>query len=425
MNFNNSELLYQKGLKHLVGSVNSPVRAFKSVGGNPLFMKRGEGSFIYDVDDNKYIDYVGSYGPMIIGHVHPNVQKLVTETLVNGYSFGSSTENEIILAEIVCAAFPNMDKVRFVNSGTEAVMSAIRLSRAHTGKNKIIKFAGCYHGHSDALLVEAGSGLATLTMPGSSGVTKGAVENTLIARYNDIESVKTLVENSTDIAAIFIEPIAGNMGVVVPTPEFVTELNAIAKTNNILIVSDEVMSGFRSHFGGASELLGLKPDITILGKVIGGGFPVGAYGASNEIMNNVSPLGPMYQAGTLSGNPVAMAGGIATLETLKDENPYAKLHKYSKDLSDGMLAIASKKGEAIVVNNYGAMINPFFTDSPVNNYDDAKKGDSAKFATFFWNMIRNGIYLPPSQYEAWFLNTKMNDSTLNKTLEAFDQSIEF
>ena len=425
MNFNNSEELYQKGLKNLVGSVNSPVRAFKSVGGNPLFMKHAEGSFIYDVDDNKYIDYVGSYGPMIIGHVHPNVQKMVTETLAKGYSFGSSTENEIILAEIVCDAFPHMDKVRFVNSGTEAVMSSIRLARAHTGKNKIIKFAGCYHGHSDALLVEAGSGVATLSMPGSSGVTQGAVENTLIAQYNDIKSVQSLIESSNDIAAIFIEPIAGNMGVVVPTPEFISQLNDIAKTHNILIVCDEVMSGFRSQFGGASELIGLNSDITCLGKVIGGGFPVGAYGASNEIMNNVAPLGSMYQAGTLSGNPVAMAGGISTLQTLRDNKPYEMLHIYSKNLADGMLSIASKKGQALTVNHYGAMVNPFFSEGPVRNYEDAKKGSTEKFATFFWNMIKNGIYLPPSQYEAWFLNTQMNDSTLNQTLEAFDKSIEF
>jgi glutamate-1-semialdehyde 2,1-aminomutase len=423
MNLSKSETLYQRATKTMVGGVNSPARAFKSVGGNPLIIGSAKGAMIKDVDGNEYIDYVLSYGPMIIGHVHPHVQEMVVKTLEKGYSFGATSENEVILAEKVCSAFPNMDKVRFVNSGTEAVMSAIRLARAYSGKNKIIKFAGCYHGHSDALLVEAGSGLATLSMPGSSGVTKESVANTLVAKYNDITSVENLIKEHDNIGAIFLEPIAGNMGVVVPSDEFIQGLNRIRKKYNIFIVADEVMCGFRSNFGGAQELLGLDADITCLGKVVGGGFPVGAYGAREEIMSCVSPLGSMYQAGTLSGNPVAMAGGIATLEVLEKENPYDFFNKYATSFEKGMLSIAQEKGVALQVNRFGSMLNPFFNESAITNYDDAKKSDADKFASFFWKMAENGIYLPPSQFEAWFLNTQLNDGLLNKTLEAIKASI--
>ena len=423
MNLINSERLYQRSIKTLVGGVNSPVRAFKSVGGNPLFIESAKGTFIKDVDGNQYIDYVLSYGPMIIGHVHPKVQEFVVKTLEKGYSFGATSENEAILAELVCSAFPNMDKIRFVNSGTEAVMSAIRLARAFSGKNKIIKFSGCYHGHTDALLVEAGSGLATLSMPGSGGVTQASVQDTLIAQYNNITSVEKLIQEQEGIGAIFLEPIAGNMGVVVPLKEFIEGLNRIRKQHNILIVADEVMTGFRSCFGGAQELLGLETDITCLGKVIGGGFPVGAYGARAEIMDRVSPLGDMYQAGTLSGNPVAMAGGIATLTIVKEENPYAFFNDYAQKLSDGMLGFAKEKGVPLQVNRFGSMMNPFFSENPIQNYEDAKKCDTQKFASFFWKMLEGGMYLPPSQFEAWFLNTQLNDATLNKTLEVFKNSI--
>ncbi len=423
MKLNKSESLYQRATKTMVGGVNSPVRAFKSVGGNPLFIESAKGPMITDVDGNEYIDYVLSYGPMIIGHVHPHVQEMLVKTLEKGYSFGATSENEVILAEKVCAAFSNMDKVRFVNSGTEAVMSAIRLARAFSGKNMIIKFAGCYHGHSDALLVEAGSGLATFSMPGSSGVTKESVANTLIAKYNDIASVEQLIKEHENIGAIFLEPIAGNMGTIVPSEEFVQGLNRLRKEHNILIVADEVMTGFRSKFGGAQELLGLDADITCLGKVVGGGFPVGAYGAREEIMNCVSPLGSMYQAGTLSGNPVAMAGGIATLEVLEKENPYDFFNDYAGKLAVGMLSTAAEKGVALQVNRFGSMVNPFFNENEVTNYDDAKKSDTEKFGNFFWKMAENGIYLPPSQFEAWFLNCQLNDTLLNKTLEAFKKSI--
>lgn len=423
MKLEQSNSLYNRSLKHLVGGVNSPVRAFKSVGGNPLFISHAKGSSIYDVDGNEYIDYVLSYGPMIIGHVHPHVQEKVVKTLEKGYSFGATAQLEVELAEKVCAAFEGMDKVRFVNSGTEAVMSAIRLARAFTGKNKIIKFAGCYHGHSDALLVEAGSGLATLSMPGSGGVTEDSVKNTLVAKYNDVASVEQLLAIHSDIAAIFLEPIAGNMGVVVPTQEFINGLNRIGKEKGVLIVVDEVMTGFRSCFGGAQKLLGLHADITCLGKVVGGGFPVGAYGAREEIMNCVAPLGNMYQAGTLSGNPVAMAGGLATLEVIEKEQPYSFFEDYAQKMADGMIKIASEKGVPLQVNRFGSMINPFFTDNEVHNYDDAKLCDTKKFADFFWKLLEGGLYIPPSQFEAWFLNTALNDSTLNQTLEIFKKAI--
>ncbi len=319
--------LFTKGQKHLVGAVNSPVRAFKSVGGVPIFIDRAKGSKIIDVDGNEYVDFVLSYGPMILGHRNSVVEKTIKKYLRKGYTFGASTKGEIILAQMVCEAFPGMDKVRFVNSGTEAVLSTIRLARAFTGKNKIIKFAGCYHGHSDALLVAAGSGLATLSIPGSKGVPEDAVKNTLIAEFNNIDSVEKHLAENKDVAAVFIEPIAGNMGVVQPTKEFIEELRELTKASGVLLVADEVMTGFRSKFGGAQELLGFEADITCLGKVVGGGFPVGAYGARNEIMEMVAPLGDVYQAGTLSGNPIAMACGIATLKELKKRDPYKDLKK--------------------------------------------------------------------------------------------------
>ncbi|MGB0837850.1 MAG: glutamate-1-semialdehyde 2,1-aminomutase [Flavobacteriaceae bacterium] len=424
MEFKKSEKLYQKGLEHLVGSVNSPVRAFASVGGNPLFIDHAKKSHIVDVDGNKYIDYVLSYGPMILGHDNRKVAKAVHKALKKGYTFGASTKGEIKLAGLVCDAFPHMDKVRFVSSGTEAVLSAIRLARAHTGKSKIIKFSGCYHGHSDALLVAAGSGLATLSMPGSKGVPEEAVKNTLIASYNDLESVAKHFEKYDDIAGIILEPIAGNMGVVIPNGEFIEGIQELAKKHNSLIIADEVMTGFRSKFGGASELLGLEPDITCLGKVIGGGFPVGAYGARNEIMENVAPLGGMYQAGTLSGNPIAMAAGYATLKTLKKENPYQKFEAVA-DLLETIIKESAKKYEvAIQVNRFGSMINPFFTDKEVHNFEDAQSSDTGKFAKFFWSLIEHGLFIPPSQFEAWFLSTTLDKKDLEKTTNAIDAAMK-
>lgn len=424
MNFSKSEKLYQKGLKNLVGAVNSPVRAFTSVGGNPLFIEKAKGTTITDVDGNEYVDYVLSYGPMILGHRHKKVQKAIDKALKNGYTFGASTKNEIKLAKIVCDAFPEMDKVRFVNSGTEAVLSSLRLARAFTGKDKIIKFAGCYHGHSDALLVAAGSGLATLSMPGSKGVPEGAVKNTLIANFNDLESVKKHFDKYDDIAAVIIEPIAGNMGVVTPKDNFLKELKVFLESKGALLIVDEVMTGFRSKFGGAQELFEVEADIICLGKVIGGGFPVGAYGARNEIMEMVAPLGGMYQAGTLSGNPIAMAAGIATLKELKKQNPYKYFEEIGSILEVVLLEKAKEYHVDLVVNRFGSMMNPFFTKSPVTNFEEAQKSDTKKFAVFFWEMIRNGVFLPPSQFEAWFISSAISEKDLNKTVKAIDKAMK-
>ena len=424
MNFKKSQKLYDKGLVNLVGAVNSPVRAFSSVGGNPLFIKRGRGSQIIDVDNNKYVDLVLSYGPMILGHRHKKVQKAVHKALKNGYSFGASTENEITLAKIVCDAFPGMDKVRFVNSGTEAVLSGIRLARAFTGKDKIIKFSGCYHGHQDALLVAAGSGLATLSLPGSKGVPEGAVKNTLIAKYNDLDSVKKHFEEHDDIAGVIIEPIGGNMGVVIPQNNFLKELKDYLLSRGALLIADEVMTGFRSKFGGAQELLGVEADITCLGKVIGGGFPVGAYGARNEIMEQVAPLGGMYQAGTLSGNPIAMAGGISTLKELKKQNPYEKFDAIGDRLSSMLLGAGKKYNIDVTVNRFGSMMNPFFTNVHVTNFEQAQTSDTNRFAIFFWEMIKNGVFLPPSQFEAWFLSSAISEKDMLIIEKAIDKSFQ-
>ncbi|RSC92730.1 glutamate-1-semialdehyde 2,1-aminomutase [Tenacibaculum singaporense] len=424
MSFKKSQELYNKGLENLVGAVNSPVRAFASVGGNPLFIKKAKGSKITDVDNNSYIDLVLSYGPMILGHRHKKVEKAIRKALKNGYSFGASTKGEIKLAKIVCDAFPGMDKVRFVNSGTEAVLSGIRLARAYTGKDKIIKFAGCYHGHQDALLVAAGSGLATLSLPGSKGVPEGAVKNTLIANYNDLESVKAHFEAHDDIAGVILEPIAGNMGVVTPQNDFLKELKEYVNSKGALLIIDEVMTGFRSKFGGAQEVLGVEADITCLGKVIGGGFPVGAYGARNEIMETVAPLGGMYQAGTLSGNPIAMAAGISTLTELKKQNPYEKFNEIAQIIEVFLLESAKKHGVEITVNRFGSMINPFFTNKKVTNFEDAQTSDTKKYATFFWEMTKNGVFLPPSQFEAWFLSSALTEKDIQEIANAIDKSME-
>lgn len=423
MEFKNSQKLYNKGLENLVGAVNSPVRAFASVGGNPLFIKKAKGSKITDVDNNTFVDLVLSYGPMILGHRHKKVQKAIDKALKNGYTFGASTKNEIKLAKIVCDAFPGMDKVRFVNSGTEAVLSALRLARAYTGKDKIVKFSGCYHGHSDALLVAAGSGLVTLSMPGSKGVPEGAVKNTLIANYNDLESVKAHFEEHDDIAGLILEPVAGNMGVVTPKEGFLKELKTFLESKGALLIVDEVMTGFRSTFGGVQELFDVEGDITCLGKVIGGGFPVGAYGARNEIMEMVAPLGGMYQAGTLSGNPIAMAAGISTLTELKRQDPYDQFNAVAEKIEGFLLASAKENGVEITVNRFGSMINPFFTKTTVTNFEEAQTSDTKKFATFFWEMMHNGVFLPPSQFEAWFLSSALSEKDVEKIGMAIDKAM--
>lgn len=408
-----------------MGAVNSPVRAFRSVGGSPVFIEKAEGSKIVDVDGNSYVDLVLSYGPMILGHRHPKVEKAVEKALKKGYTFGASTAGEIELAELVCGAFPGMDKVRFVNSGTEAVLSAIRLARAYTGKNKIVKFSGCYHGHSDALLVAAGSGLATLSLPGSKGVPEEAVRNTLIAEYNSMESVRSHLEQD-DVAAVILEPVAGNMGVVVPDEDFLRELRRLTREKGVLIIADEVMTGFRSKFGGAQEILGLEADITCLGKVIGGGFPVGAYGARDEIMKMVAPLGEMYQAGTLSGNPIAMACGMATLTELKDSNPYSGFDSTALRIREMLLSAAKRYNIDLQVNHFGSMINAFFTAEEVRDFASAQTSDTEKFKVFFWNMMERGVFLPPSQFEAWFLSTAIDENdmkTIERAIEGSFQAI--
>lgn len=425
MHLEKSKELFDRGQHHLVGAVNSPVRAFNSVGGNPLFIDRAEGTKIYDVDGNEYIDLVGSYGPIILGHGNKEVKDAVKAAVDRGFTFGASTENEIVLSEMVAEVFPSIDKVRFVNSGTEAVLSAIRLARAFTKRNKIVKFAGCYHGHSDSLLVAAGSGLVTLGLPGSQGVPEAAVKDTLVALYNDIESVKQLIHQfPNEIAAIFIEPVAGNMGVIVPEQEFMQELRKITKKNGILLVVDEVMTGFRKKFGGAQDHFNIVADITCLGKVIGGGMPVGAYGARNEIMDMVAPLGPVYQAGTLSGNPIAMACGIATMRELKRLNPYDKFEKEAKEIEACILAAGKEFGVDVQVNRFGAMINPFFTSEKVIDFKSAQTSNTAHFAKFFWGMVENGMYIPPSQFEAWFLPATLSETDMIKIKEAIRNSIK-
>lgn len=425
MELKKSKDLFERGQHHLVGAVNSPVRAFNSVGGNPLFIDKAEGTKIYDVDGNEYIDLVGSYGPVILGHGNKVVKDAVKAAVDKGFTFGATTENEILLSEMVAEIFPSIDKIRFVNSGTEAVLSAIRLARAYTKRNKIVKFAGCYHGHSDSLLVAAGSGLVTLGLPGSQGVPEAAVKDTLVALYNDIESVKQLIEKFPDeIAAIFIEPVAGNMGVIVPDQSFMKELREITAAHGILLVVDEVMTGFRKKFGGAQDFFNIQADITCLGKVIGGGMPVGAYGGRAEIMNMVAPLGPVYQAGTLSGNPIAMACGIATMNELKRLDPYEKFEKEAAQIESWILEAGKEFGVAVQVNRFGAMINPFFTDQEVVDFKTAQTCNTEHFAKFFWGMAENGMYIPPSQFEAWFLPATLTEDDMSKIKVAIKNAIQ-
>ena len=420
-----SAALFDRGQQSLVGAVNSPVRAFNSVGGNPIFIDHAKGPYIYDVDNNEYLDFVCSYGPMILGHVYPSVQEAIVKATEKGYTFGASTQKEIELAELVKEAFPSMDKVRFVNSGTEAVLSAIRLARGFTKRNKIIKFAGCYHGHTDALLVAAGSGLVTAGLPGSAGVPKEAVKDTLVALYNDIDSVKTLFNQfPEEIGGVIIEPVAGNMGVIVPENNFLKDLETLCHQNGALLILDEVMTGFRSKFGGAQDSFDVTGDITCMGKVIGGGLPVGAYGGKAQIMDCLAPLGEVYQAGTLSGNPIAMTAGIETLKVLRDTNPYQNLEATAIEIEDALFHAAKAKGIALTTNRFGSMINPFFTQGPVSNFEHAQQCDTEQFAKFFWGLMDNGMYIPPSQYEAWFLNNALSPQDIDKACEAITKAIQ-
>ena len=405
------------------GGVNSPVRAFKAIGIPPIFIDRAKGSKIWDVDRNEYIDYVGSWGPMILGHAHPKVVAALKRTAPKGMSFGASTPLEIELAIKVKKAFPSMELMRMVSSGTEAVMSAIRVARGYTGRNKILKFEGCYHGHGDSLLVKAGSGATTFGIPDSLGVPEDLAKHTLTAPYNDLESVKALVNQYPEqIACIIVEPIAGNMGVVLPEKGFLEGLRKICDERGILLLFDEVITGFRVAYGGAQELYGIKADMTCLGKIIGGGLPVGAYGGKEKIMERVAPLGGVYQAGTLSGNPLAMAAGIATLEILKSKRIYQDLEKKTYYLADRISEMAEERGVPISINRTRGMFTLFFTEGPVRDYSTAKMSDTKRFAKFFVEIMNEGIYLPPSQFEAWFLSLTHTQKDLDKTIEACDSA---
>lgn len=419
LNTTKSEEIFASAQQLMPGGVSSPVRAFKSVGGQPIVFDRVKGAYIWDVDGNQYIDYVGSWGPAICGHTHPDVIKALHETLEKGTSFGAPCALENVLAEMVIDAVPSIEMVRFVNSGTEACMAVLRLMRAFTGRDKVIKFEGCYHGHADMFLVKAGSGVATLGLPDSPGVPKSTTSNTLTAPYNDLEAVKALfAENPDQISGVILEPVVGNAGFIPPDAGFLEGLRVITRENGALLVFDEVMTGFRIAYGGAQEKFGITPDLTTLGKIIGGGLPVGAYGGRRDIMSMVAPAGPMYQAGTLSGNPLAMTAGIKTLELLQKPGTYEYLDQITKKLADGLLQIAQETGHDACGGQISGMFGLFFTPGPVHNYEDAKKSDLQKFSRFHRGMLERGIYLAPSQFEAGFTSLAHTEEDIDKTLAA-------
>jgi glutamate-1-semialdehyde 2,1-aminomutase len=415
----------QKRAEQLIpGGVNSPVRAFRSVGCDPLYIVRGQGSHIWDADGNEYVDYIGSWGPLILGHAAPTVIEAVIAAARNGTSFGASTPAEADLAELVISAFPHMQKVRFVSSGTEATMSAIRLARAYTKRKYIVKFEGCYHGHADALLVKAGSGVATLGIPGSAGVPEEFIQFTLALPYNDTNALDQAFERfKGQIACVIVEPVVGNMGCVPPASGYLEALRAISKRDKALLIFDEVMTGFRLAYGGAQELYTIQPDLTTLGKIIGGGLPVGAYGGPSEIMDMIAPLGPVYQAGTLSGNPLAMAAGYATLSYLREhKDVYAKLDKLAAEVVEGVAAAAKDAGVSLCHNRVGSMFTWFFAEGPVTDWTSAAKSDTEAFGRFFRAMLENGIYLPPSQFEAAFLSAAHTTQDVQQTIAAAKQA---
>jgi glutamate-1-semialdehyde 2,1-aminomutase len=422
MNSKLSDELFKLANEHMVGGVNSPVRAFKAVGSNPKFIVRAKDSKIYDADGNEYIDYVGTWGPAILGHAHPKVLNAIYEAMKSGISFGASCPKEIDLAIKVKNAYPAIEKVRFTNSGTEACMSAIRLARGYTQKDKIIKFDGCYHGHADYLLVKAGSGAQTLGSPDSKGVPEDFAKHTLIAKYNDLDSVKKLFQEHNDIAAIIIEPIVGNMGCIPPNEGFLKELKNLAHENNSLLILDEVMTGFRVSFGGACELYDIKPDLVCLGKIIGGGLPVGAFGGDAKIMDHLAPLGSVYQAGTLSGNPMAMAAGSATLAELEDRRAYEKLELKGKIIESGLHDLRNKFKLDLQINRVGSMFSMFFIKEEVKNADDARNASKEKFNQVFHSLLENGVYLAPSCFEAGFISLAHHEIDLEDTLGAFEKA---
>jgi glutamate-1-semialdehyde 2,1-aminomutase len=418
-----SKKLFAEAQEYLPGGVDSPVRAFKAVGGEPLFIKKGCGSKIYDADGNEFIDYVCSWGPLILGHAHPGVVAAVCRAAEGGTSFGAPTELEIKLAKMICEAMPSIEKIRFVSSGTEATMSALRLARAFTKRDKILKFDGCYHGHSDGLLVKAGSGVATLGLPDSLGVPSGYAANTLVASYNNLCEVEEIFDQHEDIAAVIVEPVAANMGVVAPRPMFLEGLRAITEAHGTLLIFDEVITGFRVAYGGAQELYGVKPDLTCLGKIIGGGLPVGAYGGLDEIMSMIAPSGGVYQAGTLSGNPLAMSAGIATLEALRRDGVYEELERKSRRLEDGIARASESCGATAAVSRIGSLLTVFFTANLPADYESAKVSDTRRFARFFNALLDRGVYWPPSQFEAAFVSLAHSDGDVEATIAAIGEAI--
>ncbi|WP_163859894.1 glutamate-1-semialdehyde 2,1-aminomutase [Paenibacillus elgii] len=428
-----SAALYTEALEHIVGGVNSPSRSFKAVGGGaPVFMKRGQGAYFWDEDDNRYIDYLAAYGPIILGHAHPHVTSAIVRAAENGTLYGTPTELEIRFARMLKEAIPSLDKVRFVNSGTEAVMTTIRVARAYTGRNKIIKFAGCYHGHSDLVLVAAGSGPSTLGIPDSAGIPVSIAHEVITVPFNDLAALDAALERwGSDVAAVMVEPIVGNFGMVMPKPGFLEGLCSAARRNGSLVIYDEVITAFRFHYGAASTFAGLpegtdyaaiEPDLTALGKIIGGGLPIGAYGGRAEIMAQVAPLGPAYQAGTMAGNPASISAGIACLEALREPGTYERLDRLGAMLEAGLAEGARKHGIALTVNRIRGALSTHFCDHPVTNYDEAQNTDGEQFAAFFRYMLEDGICLAPSKYEAWFLTTAHTDEDVAYTIEAANRA---
>ena len=418
-----SEDLFSKAINIIPGGVNSPVRAFRGVGGTPRFIKSARGAHITDVDGRTYIDYVGSWGPMILGHANEEVVAALQEVAAGGTSFGAPTELEVELAQEVVDAVPSIEMVRMVSSGTEATMSAIRLARGVTGRTKLVKFEGCYHGHADSLLVKAGSGVATLGLPDSPGVPAALAQNTITLPFNDAAALEQVFAEHNDVAAVIIEPVVGNMGCVLPQPGYLEAVRKLTKANGALLIFDEVMTGFRLARGGAQELYGITPDLTTLGKIIGGGLPVGAYGGSRELMNHVAPAGPIYQAGTLSGNPLSMTAGLVTLRRLRDKSAYERLENSSHKLSDGLAGAAREAGVATVTNRVGSMWTSFFTAEPVSNWQTANRANREQYAAFFHAMLNEGVYLAPSQFEAAFVSLAHTDEVIEQTISAANKAL--
>ncbi len=418
LNLSRSHALFEEAQRLLPGGVNSPVRAFRGVGGEPVFIESAEGPYLFDVDGNSYLDYIQSWGPMILGHAFPPVVEAVTEAARRGFSFGAPSQAESELAKLVIESVPSIEMVRFVNSGTEATMSALRLARAFTGRQKIIKFSGCYHGHADMLLAQAGSGVATMGLPDSPGVPPEATQHTLLAPYNDSEAVEALFRaHAGQIAAIIVEPVAANMGLVLPLPGFLESLRELATQHSTLLIFDEVITGFRVALGGMQERTGILPDLTCLGKILGGGLPVGAYGGKREIMEHVAPLGTMYQAGTLSGNPLAMAAGMATLTELRRPGQYELLEHKGQLLEDGMRRSMHETGIEAHCARIGSLFGLFFTTQPVIDYTSARTSDTARYARYFWSMLERGVYLPPSQFESVFISLALEDDMIEETTQ--------